>query len=165
MILLRHGYMLKAGTALLLAPQLRTTCLAGMAFIVALSGCASEEDGRVKVYPVSGKVLVNGKPAEGAELIFYGATPEMRGPGTVSAEGVTDENGVFHLGSYGPNDGAPAGKFNVVVIWREPIPDGVDQERFQAKDRLNNRYATPESSGLTAEVPERGIELPPFELK
>jgi hypothetical protein len=150
---------------LLSAPQLRTIYLAWMAVIVALSGCASEEDGRVKVYPVSGKVLVNGKPAEGAELIFYGATPELRGPGTVSASGITNENGEFRLGSYDPDDGAPAGKFNVVVVWQEPIPEGVDSERFQAKDRLKNRYATPETSGLTAEIPEGGTILPPFELK
>jgi hypothetical protein len=157
--------MLEADAAWLSTTRLRTICRAWMAAIVVLSGCASKEDGRVKVYPVSGKVLVNGKPAEGAEVIFYGATPELRGPGTVSASGKTNENGEFRLGSYGPDDGAPAGKFNVVVIWREPIPEGADSERFQAKDRLNNRYATPESSGLTAEVPEGGIELPPFELK
>jgi hypothetical protein len=136
--------------------------------IVALSGgCSSgsNDDGRVKVYPVSGMVKVDGQPAAGARVVFYGATPELTGPGTVSPAAETDESGVFHLRSYEPEDGAPAGKFNVTVSWPEEVPEGVDPEVHRPKDRLKNRYLNPETSGLTADVPEGGIELPSFELK
>lgn len=134
--------------------------------VVLAAGCSSGGDveGRVKVYPVSGAVKVAGQPAAGARIVFYGATPELIGPGTVSPAAVTDENGLFQLQSYGPGDGAPAGQFNVTVSWPEEVPEGVDSEVNRPKDRLKNRYLNPETSGLTAEVPVGGVELPPFEL-
>jgi hypothetical protein len=135
-----------------------------LAVIVCSAGCSQSDDGRMTVYPVSGKVLVGGRPAEGAEVVFYGATPDLKGTGTVPPSGTTDENGVFRLRSYEPDDGAPAGNFNVTVFWPEPIPEGVDEEMFQPKDRLKDRFMNPDSSGLTAEIPEGGIDLPPFQL-
>lgn len=140
---------------------------ARLATIALAVGCSSggDVDGRMKVYPVSGTVKVGGQPAAGARVVFYGATPELTGPGTVSPAAETDESGVFHLRSYEPQDGAPAGKFNVTVAWPEEVPEGVDPEVNRPKDRLKNRYLDPEKSGLTAEVPEGGIELPPFELQ
>lgn len=164
MVIRGMGSMRESGGVRLGAMRLRAA-LAGMAAVMALAGCGSKDEGRVEVFPVTGKVLVNGQPAAGAEVIFLGATPDLQGPGTISASGIANEQGVFQLGSYAMDDGAPAGKFNVAVIWREPIPEGVDRERFEAKDRLSNRYATAEASGLSAEVPPGGVELPPFELK
>lgn len=141
------------------------TCVATV--LALLSGCSAggDVDGRMKVYPVSGAVMVGGQPAAGARVVFYGATPELTGPGTVAPAAMADENGVFHLRSYEPEDGAPAGKFNVTVFWPEEVPEGVDPEVNRPKDRLKNRYLNPETSGLTAEIPVGGSELPPFELK
>lgn len=118
----------------------------------------------MKVYPTSGVVKVGGQPVEGAKVILFGATPEVTGPGTVPPQGETDENGAFQLTSYEPNDGAPAGTFKVTIFWPEPTPDNAG-EMFRPKDRLKGKYSDPESSGLTAEVPEGGGELPSFELK
>jgi hypothetical protein len=132
--------------------------------IVTIIGCSQRDDGRMQVYPVSGKVTVGGQPATGAKVVLYGATPELKGAGTIPPEGTTDENGAFALRSYEPEDGAPAGKFIVTILWPEPIPEGVDEEMFQPKDRLKDRYSNPETSGLTAEIPVGGGELPPFKL-
>jgi hypothetical protein len=130
----------------------------------AIAGCSDVEEGRMRVYPVSGRVTVKGSPAEGARVVFYGATPDLTGPGTPAPVGTTDANGEFRLRSYDPEDGAPAGKFNVTIIWPEPIPPNVDQEMYRPKDRLQGRYSDPQKSGLTATVEEGGGELPPFEL-
>lgn len=119
----------------------------------------------MKVHPTFGRVTVNGAPAPGAEVVLYGATQELTGKGTIPPEGVADEDGVFHLQSYEPADGAPAGKFKVSVIWLEEPPANVNFDTYQPKDRLKGRYADPEKSGLTVEVPEGGGELPPLELK
>jgi hypothetical protein len=134
-----------------------------LALAAVVSGCSSSDDGRMKVYPVSGKVTVGGQPAAGAQVVFYGATPELTGPGTVAPAGTTDENGAFTLRSYEAGDGAPAGKFKVTVIWPEPTPEGAG-EMFQAKDRLNGQYDSPDKSNLTVDVPEGGGELPPIAL-
>jgi hypothetical protein len=93
-----------------------------------------------------------------------GATPDLKGPGTIPPVGTTDANGEFALTSYEPDDGAPAGKFQVTVFWPEPIPEGADEEMFQPKDRLKEKYLDPETSQLSAEIPVGGAELAPFEL-
>jgi hypothetical protein len=132
--------------------------------LAALVGCSKSDDGRIEVYPVTGRVTVNGEPAAGAEVVLYGTTPEFKGSNVAPPEGTTDENGEFQLRTYDPDDGAPAGKFNVSVIWPEPIPAGVDTEMYQPADRLKGKYTNPDASGLTVEVPVGGGTLPPIEL-
>lgn len=135
-----------------------------LALLFPTIGCGDTEDGRMTVYRVRGKVTVDGQPADGARVVLYGATPDLQGYGTVAPAGVTNENGEFQLRSYDPNDGAPAGKFNVTIHWPEPIPEGADEEMYEPKDRLAGRYLNPQQSGLSVEVPKGGGELPPFEL-
>lgn len=131
---------------------------------LAVSGC-DQGEGRLRVYPVSGKVLVGGQSAAGAKVVFYPESPDLTGPGTPVPAGTTNANGEFQLRSYDPDDGAPAGQFKVTVIWPEPIPPNVDQEMYQPKDRLKGKYGMPERTTLTATVEEGGGELPPFELQ
>ena len=128
-------------------------------------GCEQTPDGQLKVYRTSGKVLVNGQPAEGIKVVLYGATPDLQGPGTVAPYGQTDADGEFALTSYELNDGAPAGKFNVTAFWPEPIPAGADEEMYEPKDQLKDQYLDANKSGLKVSVPKGGGELPTFELK
>ena len=137
-------------------PCLACLCLATV-------GCSSD-DGRVDVYPINGKVLVKGQPADGAEVAFYPTAPELQGPRTPVPEGTTDGSGVFRLQSYEPDDGAPAGEFNVTVVWPSPPPSNATGV-FDFKDRLGGRYSDPQTSKLTARVEEGGGEIPAFELQ
>jgi len=127
-------------------------------------GCAEDKHG-IEVYPASGKVLVNGQPADGANVALFGISPELQGPGAPVPTGQTNAEGVFSLTSFESRDGAPAGEFKVTVIWPEPIPPNVDQEMYQPKDRLNGKYSNPQTSKLTATIEPGGGELPPFELR
>jgi hypothetical protein len=119
--------------------------------VLLVVGCA-KDDGRIDVYPVTGKVLVNGAPAEGAQVVFYPVAEELRKPGMPIPEAVTDANGQFILRSYDPNDGAPADA--------DPAAG-----TYNPKDRLGGRYLDPKKSGLSVTIEEGGAELPPFELK
>jgi hypothetical protein len=130
--------------------------------LVAALGCGADGD-RVDVYPVSGKVLVGGQPAEGAIVTFYSATDELRERKVPPPTGTVDANGAFHLSSYEPDDGAPAGEFKVTVVWHEPPPPNAVGV-FVQKDRLRGRYTNPETSTLTARIEQGGGELPPFQL-
>lgn len=116
---------------------------------------------------MSGSVLVNGAPAEGAKVVFYPTSEELKQPGMPIPYAFTGPDGQFKLRSYDPDDGAPAGDYNVSVFWPK---GGGDQsagggEMEQVSDRLGNRFLNPKESGLTATVDEGGAELPPFELK
>jgi len=128
-------------------------------------GCSGQDDGRIPVYPTSGRVTVDGQPAAGAIVTFYGDEDRLRGPGLPVPMATTQEDGTFQVSSFGNQDGAPAGKFNVTVTWPEPLPPGADEEFYQPADRLQGRYADPKTSGLSVEVPEGGGELPVLELK
>jgi hypothetical protein len=132
---------------------------------LALTPACGKNDGRVKVYPVQGKVLVRGAPAEGARVVFYPVSDDLKKPGMPVPEGTTDAEGVFKLKSYEADDGAPEGDFRVSVIWFEPLPPDADPEAVPTKDRLSGRYNDPQKSQLTAKVEKGGGEIPPFELQ
>lgn len=138
----------------------------GLLTLVCVLGCG-KDDGRVKVYPVTGKVLVDGQPAEGVTVVFYPTAAELKGPGMPVPAGTTDGNGEFRLRSFDPNDGAPEGEYKVTVFWPAPLPPGVDpyDEMYEPQDRLQGRYSNPDTTPLTATVPEGGGELPPFDLQ
>jgi hypothetical protein len=131
--------------------------------LVAAPGCG-DDDGRVNVYPVSGRVLVKGQPADGAQVAFYPTAAELQGPKMPVPAATTDANGVFRLQSYELEDGAPAGEFKVTVAWPAP-PAPNASGVFDLKDRLGGRYSNPQTSKLTARVEEGGGEIPPFELQ
>jgi hypothetical protein len=131
--------------------------------LVVAIGCGGG-DGRVKVYPVHGKVLVKGQPASNARVVFYSAAPATPNQKNPTPAGNTDANGEFRLESYQADDGAPAGEYRVTIVWPEPPPPSF-QGMFDAKDRLRGRYSNPETSKLTAKVESGGGEIPPFDLQ
>ncbi len=126
-------------------------------------GCGG--DGRVDVYPVSGKVTVKGQPAAGAKVIFYSQNAELQTPGIPIPEGTVAEDGSYRLKSYKDGDGAPAGDYAVTVVWNQVIEAAADPESVVERDRLAGRYASPDQSGLKASVKEVENQLPPFELQ
>ncbi len=130
---------------------------------IALAGCG-KDDGRIEVFPTQGKVLVNGQPADGARVVFYPEAPEVDFKKMPTPAATTDASGQYQLESYKPKDGAPAGNYKVTVVWLEPPPPNA-QGIFDQKDRLGGRFASPDSSKLTATVEDGGGEIPPFELK
>lgn len=116
--------------------------------------------------PVKGEVLLDGKPVEGAAVLF---TPEAGGR---PADGVTDKDGKFSLQTYEPGDGAPVGKYKVAIVGMrmtgiQATADGLSGEVDPGKVReiwfVPKKYSTPESSGLEAEV-KRGLTPLKFEL-
>src|SRR5262249_2552105 len=83
---------------------------------LAISSCGG---GRVKVYPVHGKVVdEKGKPAVGAIVMFHPVAPPGKNVEAVS--GTVDESGEYRLTTYTNGDGAPAGEYVVTITWPEP---------------------------------------------
>jgi hypothetical protein len=123
-----------------------------MLFVVGLAclaGCGRKSaDGRPTLVPVSGQVLVNKQPSEGARVVF---SPDGH---AYAAAAVTDAEGRFELQTFDPGDGAVPGNYKVMVSKFEVIdrPDGgVDENHF-----LPEKYRNPAASGLTAVVTESG---------
>ena len=122
-----------------------------------LSACS----GKVKLHPVRGEVFYQGKPAEGATVVFHqdGSTD----PNALKPSAVVGADGSFTLSTYAEGDGAPAGEYVVAVVWfgKNAQPDTVTGEM---RNRLPPIYGDPKSSPLRATVNEGPNEIPPFKL-
>jgi hypothetical protein len=127
-------------------------------------GCSGPGGPAKKVcYPVKGQLLVQGKPAEGALLIFR--PKEDSDPAGWSAgfpHATAGADGKFEVATYGDNDGAPAGDYVVLVSWVAPNPQN---EEASGPDRLGGRYSDPASPKLAAKVESRPTELPPIQIQ
>lgn len=116
----------------------------GMAVCVLLAvGCS---DDRVAVYPTSGTVTFgDGEPVRVGIIEF-----ESVEHGT-TATGRINEDGTFTLGTYSADDGAAAGSHRVIAI-QVIINDGLVKHHKDHGRAVPPRYASYETSGLTAEV-------------
>lgn len=124
---------------------------------LALAGC-EKKDERVPVFPVSGKVLVNGKPTAGVLVVLHHQGGDLPLPGRPNAKTAAD--GTFRLTSYEPQDGAPAGTYALTAHYFKNSAD--DDGSF---DQFKNRYGDPAKPVRTVTIGPTTNELPVLELK
>lgn len=122
------------------------------------AGC--DDDGPSMV-PAGGKVLYNGEPLDGANVVFV---PEDGGPSSV---GQTGADGRFTL-STSAKPGAVIGKHQVAVQAIEGAPSSSTNEsgEFEGEHRwlIPKEYGSHFSSGLSAAVTNDGENDFTFEL-
>ena len=137
--------------------------LAAACAALVLAGCGKSDFHRV--YPVKGKILVDGQPAFEC-LIYLNRTFDDDHPRRVTPYALTDEQGEFQITSYITNDGAPEGEYVVTIEWRER--SGLLKNNFEGIDRLDGAYAKVTSTkalpGFVITVPREPVELPDFNL-
>jgi hypothetical protein len=112
----------------------------------ALSGCSRGP----KTYPVSGQVLLHGKPVAGAAVLLF------REKGGRPPEAVTDAKGMFRFT-------APAGEYTVVINASEGSPsqsvmDPPPETLPPVRWIIPEKYSRPDTSDLKVTVPS-GNEL------
>lgn len=140
-------------------PTRRVLLTATALLALGVASCG-KDDGRKPTFPVTGKVLLpNGKPAEHATVVFHPVGDSD--PAAVRPRGKVGADGNFALTTYDGNDGAPAGEYRVTVelyLASARADEG-------PSNRLNPKYAKPESSGLSATVAAGPTVLKTIELK
>ncbi|HVV99281.1 MAG TPA: hypothetical protein VHB77_03005 [Planctomycetaceae bacterium] len=145
----------------------RYVCIAVL--LVSQWGCGS---GQVAVYPVSGQVTFKGSPMVGGGTISFVPIDADSGKG---AGGKIDADGNYVMTTHRSGDGAPAGKYRVlirqfVVVEPENVPDGQAPKGESAitqvaeSQRIPEAYANPQQSDLTVEVESSQNEFD-FDLK
>jgi len=121
----------------------------------ALQGCTEQlPDGpRVPTFPVSGQVMVDGRPAE---MLSVKAEPAFEKPAEVPASSAfTDKEGRFSLSTFESGDGLPSGKYKLTFMWGQfNLLNG----QYTGPDKLKGRYRKAESS--THEVNVEGADKP-----
>lgn len=130
-------------------------------------GCRSEEPvlipGRSPTIPVHGKITFEGTPIEGATVMFFSEKL------MITSYGKTNASGQYHLTTYEPGDGAPAGRYQVSVKKIEQtIVEPSDHPTLPPKTKtsqlLPTQYSDYESSDLRAVVAEGGTNAFLFNL-
>ena len=132
------------------------TVLAAVCWTVCLAGCGGQEG--PGIHPVRGQVVFQGRPAEGALVVFHpvGGSSEIEG----RPRGYVQADGHFQLTTAVHHDGAPSGQNQVAVIWLRRD----DEDAEPGPSLLPTRFLNPQTSGLTVEIRPGKNELTAFEL-
>jgi hypothetical protein len=117
--------------------------------------------GNNKLYPVSGKVMLNGAPAAGAAVFFYRQGADRMNEHMIM--GIVQEDGSFELVCGSLGKGAPLGQYDVLIEWRQRS-NHAKGATTKAPDRFRGRYADPKHPKLHAVLKPQMNLLPPFEL-
>lgn len=117
-------------------------CIVSLLFLTGCTG--SKASDQPKTVPVSGTVMYNNQPVEGAEVSFMA-------PGAPqAAAGRTDKEGKFQLSTFDPNDGAVIGEHVVTITKMEA---GAATSKKSDEDLLNNPAGL---AGLSSSEEESG---------
>jgi hypothetical protein len=138
---------------------IRQTSVAALAAALLLAGCSGGGD-RVKTYPVTGNIYVNGQPAAGAKVACYAIDDPTLLP--LQPHAIAGADGSFKLTTYRTGDGAPAGTYALTVKWPLPPLPGHDGD---GPDRLKGRYADPKRPARRIVVTTGTNDLETIELK
>lgn len=125
--------------------------------LVLPAGCSwikSKQPDRRPVTPAGGVVVYKNRPVANASVTFQSQD------GVIAATGKTDDAGHFALTTYDAKDGAPPGKYTVVVATNatQEVETGVlaPEPEGGFKSPIPAKYADPNTSGLVIEVTEGG---------
>ena len=111
------------------------------------------------IVPVTGTVLLDGKPLEGAAVLFHPEADER------PAVGITDNLGNFHLTTRTQGDGGHVGinRVSITKEHNEPTKHNTEEESQNFTLVTPPQYASPDLSGLEINV-SPGMDPIIFEL-
>jgi hypothetical protein len=137
--------------------------------LVGSAGCGGRPSdqwtrARPATFPATGLVRFEGKPVEGATVIFFA---ESR---NIAATATTGPDGRFSLRTFDPGDGAILGRHAVTIdksteVLEIPKDPEAPPPPPKITRHLPERYADRERSGLSAEMTESGPNEFAFDLE
>jgi hypothetical protein len=124
-----------------------------LATAIALVGCSKPQQPWEKVYPAGGVVKYRGQPLSGAVVTLIPEEADF--PSSVRPTAVTDDDGAFEVGTYSADDGAPAGKYKVLVLHYPVV--GSAENPYAGPNDLPPMYAKAETTTLKITIPEEAL--------
>lgn len=105
-------------------------------------GCGPQAPARKETSKVTGKVVVDGKPAAFLQITCHDKLGIDKADPTFSA-GRTDAEGKFELYTYQMGDGVPPGSYTMTFMWGQ-----ISQHTMQygGPDKLKDQYSDPKTS-------------------
>jgi hypothetical protein len=154
----------------MLEPQIQTRCeklatstqlpVAALLLCVWLAGCKDAHTPAPNHATVSGRLFVDGKPAEGAIIKFL-PTSSADHPISASftAGAIVSADGLFVTSHQMNSAGLPPGQYVMLVIWMQEPPEG-----GLAMDRLQGRYSDEKNPLKTFVMGNSDLDLGAIEL-
>jgi hypothetical protein len=145
-----------------IAPERITSRVWAAAFLaIALAtaaGCGQSAPPRVPVFPVEGRVEVNGRPADGALVVLHPKTDTS----LPAARAQVKSDGTFTAMTYQPADGAAEGDYIVTVEWYKPVQKRGEWE--QGPNLVAAKFGRPQTSQIEVHVAAQANQLPPIKV-
>lgn len=130
-------------------------------FVLSCGGCGPDKPDRKATYPVTGLVLVDGKPGPAIKVELTDVKGIDLEQPTVSHT-FTGTDGKFAISTYENGDGVPEGDYILTFYWGELHPLSM---QYGGEDKLNNRYSDPEKSKFKVKVEkDKPVHLGTIEL-
>ena len=130
-----------------------------MAICLWMMACGCTRQKSEGIYPVRGSVIVNGVPAEYANVLFVPKDPDG-----LKASGVVGADGEFQLTTQREFDGAAPGEYSVTISWAKPKNPNAGEPDY-GPELLPKSFQDPLKSGLSANIEPTNNILEPFDLK
>jgi hypothetical protein len=126
----------------------------GLAMLLGTNGCGVPD---VTRYPISGTVLVDGKPAERVLVQLTSTTKGNGKNNDAYPSGYTDASGKFVIGKEQGSLGAVEGEYVVTFTW-------ISGPELEAYDKLKGAYSAVTKSKERLKVPSEGLEKMEYRL-
>lgn len=124
-----------------------------------------EVKGKLPLFPVTGKLLTDGQPMPGAELLFYPVHEFPKEAAKQLPRATVDADGSFKVSTYAPDDGAPAGDYRVTVSWKGPVEGHMNGEQVaDLPEKVPFTVQNPRTTKLKVQVKEEQNTLPTWDL-
>lgn len=121
-------------------------------------GCEKSE--KVATHSVMGAIYYDGKPAVGVQVYLYPTSAPGVPVVPAQPHGTTGPDGRFKLSTFGNDDGAAEGGYQIVLFWPQETEEDAEESDT---DRLLGWY-TAAHSKLTVQVQAGHNELPQINL-
>jgi hypothetical protein len=131
------------------------------------AGCGKsrpEIKGKMPVFPVKGKVMIDGQPMAGATVLFYPTQDFPKGSAQQRPRAVAGDDGTFQVSTYDNNDGAPAGEYRVTISWKGDTQGLNNEQQADLPEKAPETVLHARTSKLRVEVKNGDNSLPAWDL-
>jgi hypothetical protein len=144
-----------------------TLVLVGLLTVTLAASCGKsrhEIKGKLPLFPVTGKVMMDGQPMAGAIVILHSVFDLPAGTAPQRPHAKAEDDGTFKLSTYTNQDGAPAGKYYVTVSWKASNEGLTNEQQDDLPEKAPESFQKPKTSGLMVTIKESENTLPTWDL-
>lgn len=144
-------------------------CLVVVLAAAVLVGCSKKaapiKGAKLQVFPVKGKLVMDGKPMAAATIIFNPVVKFPAGSAQMWPHATADQNGDFSVSTYVCDDGAPAGDYKITISWKgEEALKVPDSARGELDEQAPDAYQNARTSKIRVKIKEEPNTLPTWDL-